>query len=812
MPHEGVGPSVVCLRASAGAGKTHRLTEEFLLLLSLHPPDREYLRQIVAITFTNKAAAEMKERIIGRLKGIALRLEGGMAPERAAGWLEVILRHYGDFHVRTIDSLVYAFLRALALEVGVRPQLEVTFREEEVLDRCFDALLCRVDGQGDGGLRGWLEELVQCYLLIEKRSGLRIEGALRRRLHELFPRTEEGVLLRDSPLEEVRRRIGELSRDLLSTADPELLRPKAREVLEAPLDHLEKDLAFWRGKAFKAPPPPEVEALYRRILELRETYIRERPRARLLPYLRVLALLKEEVDRIAREEGVLLGGRWITLLKGHLEELSASYAFLKFGSRIRYFLIDEFQDTDRLQWETLRPLVEEALSQGGGLFYVGDPKQAIYGWRGSDWRLFGKAIREDFPTVPPDGRREELLGRNYRSLERIVDFNNRLFALLADGDFSRDMARGILGKEASAEHIEEFTSILREGFGDVRQGCVRGPGGTVRVTPFCAPKEELYPKVRQRLSQEVPRVWRERGEGVAVLVRNNEQAEEVATWLQAEGVPVVTENSLRLKRSQLVKGVVALLRFLDYPPDDLALWGALSSRIFHDLEGLPSESLEAFLAEGGWSPPLYKAFSARFPRGFQQHLQPLLRRVGYVAPYELVREVFRRLRLLERFPEEAPLLWRLLEVVFRSERAGVGSLSAFLAFWQQEGMEQRVGLPEGLEAVRVMTIHKAKGLQFPVVFVPFTNWRLRLPEFLRTEDGELLYLTNPLPPDLVALRLRKKMDEAVEALNLLYVATTRAMEELHLYVTCYPQGKGVNRGFLSAWLKEMLDRTGLWGC
>ena len=169
------------------------------------------------------------------------------------------------------------------------------------------------------------------------------------------------------------------------------------------------------------------------------------------------------------------------------------------------------------------------------------------------------------------------------------------------------------------------------------------------------------------------------------------------------------------------------------------------------------------------------------------------------------------MRLLERYPQERPLLLRLLEVVFRSEREGAGSLAAFLSFWEQEGMEQRVGLPEGVEAVKVMTIHKAKGLQFPVVFVPFTNWRLSLPTLLRSEEGALLYLTNPLPPDLLALRLRKKMDEVIEAFNLLYVATTRPQEELHLYVTCYPQGKGVNRGMLSAWLKEMLEEGGFLG-
>lgn len=800
---------IFCLRASAGAGKTHRLTQEFLQLLAETPPSRDRLRNIVAITFTNKAAAEMKERVLSQLKRLALGLQDGIMPrQEAANWIEVILGHWGDFHIRTIDSLVYAILRALALEMGIKPQLDVTFREEEVLDRCFDALLSR--STQEEGTKRLFEDLIECFLTIERKAGLRIEGQLKRRFRELLPRAQTETVPREGPtLEELKQAIEETAREVLRRLDPPP--PQVEKILESVIDYLERDIAFWRGKGLPGPLPPEVERLFEKLLRLREQYLRERPRARLRPYLRLLEHIEEQIDHLMREEGVLLGGRWVVLLKSSLEgNVEASYALFRFGSFLRYFLIDEFQDTDRLQWEVLRVLVEEALSQGGRLFYVGDPKQAIYGWRGSDWRLMNEVLEEGLPVSPTE-RRWERLDCNYRSLERIVDFNNRLFRLLTEGDFARRCARGILGEGAEEELVEEFAAILRENFADVEQRCICGPGGEVEVVPFCAPRDELYRQVSQRLVPEVQRAFSRHRKGVAILVRSNEQAEEVATWLQAAGLPVVTENSLRLRKSRLLKGVVALLKFLDYPPDDLALWGALSSGILHGLDGIPEEELEAFLSEGEWTRPLYKAFASRFPDGFQRYLLPLLRRVGFVAPYEMVQGVIQGLRLLERYPQERPLLLRLLEVVFRSEREGAGSLAAFLSFWEQEGMEQRVGLPEGVEAVKVMTIHKAKGLQFPVVFVPFTNWRLSLPTLLRSEEGELLYLTNPLPPDLLALRLRKKMDEVIEAFNLLYVATTRPQEELHLYVTCYPQGKGVNRGMLSAWLKEMLEEGGFLG-
>ena len=165
------GPFIHSLKASAGAGKTQSLTGRFLSLLSECPPSEEFLRQIVAITFTRRAAAEMRERIIRHLKEIALGMRGGMERELAEGWLDVVLHHYGDFHVRTIDSLMYALFRALSLEMGIGPDVEVTFRTEELLDLCFDRVLASADEEGEVGRL--LEDLLHTYLQIEEAKGFR---------------------------------------------------------------------------------------------------------------------------------------------------------------------------------------------------------------------------------------------------------------------------------------------------------------------------------------------------------------------------------------------------------------------------------------------------------------------------------------------------------------------------------------------------------------------------------------------------------------------------------------------------------------
>jgi ATP-dependent helicase/nuclease subunit A len=836
-------PQIHYLRASAGAGKTYQLTIRFLSLLAGMEPSPDALRQIVAITFTNRAAAEMKERIILALKQITLgaqdgpRLsrETGLKPSEAEAWLDTILAHFSDFHCRTIDSLVYALLRAFSLEMGLRPELEVVFEQDAVLDLCFDRLLASVRWEeAEDRLCRLFTELLETYLRIEEARGLVVERGIRKRLWELYKKADIPCLAGPAPdlaraEEDLQRSAEKLLGEIRKAGVEDWLNKRSFQTafLQEPLSHVEKrffekasfaELLTAKAQGLDEAARALLDDLYQGLKQAREQYLAMLARARVHAYMRALEALQHEMRWLSEREGVILGGGWHSLVRGYLQESpgAGAYAFMKLGSQVRHFLIDEFQDTSRPQWEALLPLLEESLATGGSLFYVGDVKQAIYGWRGGDWRLFKEAATASFPSVPSQGRRAETLTMNYRSLPAIVEFNNGLYRVFADEEFARRIAGVILGEKAEEWAQELLAESIKHNFEDVeqeiapflQQGQTRG---RVEVASFSASGAELRQVVKKRLIEQVKEVWeRRKGKGIAVLVRRNQDAEDIAAWLMAEGIPVVTENSLRLRSSDLIKGLIAFLRFLDYPLDDLAFWGALASRLFQGLPGISPGVLEGFLAVGRWQPPLYRAFEKRLPEATDAFIRPLLARVGFVTPYDLAREVVERFHLLRRFPEEQVFIQRFFELIFQTETRGQRSLSHFLQFWEQGGMEEKIGLPEEISAVRVLTVHKAKGLEFPVVFIPFTNWRLEPPRLAKLAEGCFVNLKRPLPSRLEKERTMMMINDALEALNLLYVATTRAEEELYLYETSLPpaRGKGTDRSYLSAWLREMLIQKG----
>jgi ATP-dependent helicase/nuclease subunit A len=602
---------------------------------------------------------------------------------------------------------------------------------------------------------------------------------------------------------------------------------RIEEYLQNPRENLGK--AFWskgslaeiskKAGEFGARDLRKLEKLFSGVKAAAADYLQSHARARIYPYLLTLVELRKEVRVLAESKGELLGGAWLDRTYEYLHEnqVPGEYAFLKLGSVVRHFLIDEFQDTSRRQWETLTVLIDECLASGGTLFYVGDVKQAIYGWRGGDWRLFGEVMREDFPSVEPGRRAEKVLETNYRSLPAIVEFNNTLYSTLVDPALGRELAAHMMPSKTTAETCEELAATLAANFADVvqkvRPSLPEGAGeGFVCALDIWGDAETIAAGVEGWLRRQVKEVWQERKKGIAVLVRSNRQAEAVATWLIAEGVPIVTENSLRLRSSPLVKGLVSFLHFLEYPLDDLAFWGALASPLFKGLV-TPGESLEAFLTGGRWPRPLYRAFERAFPEESRHLVRTILARSGFLTPYDLVREVLATFDVERRFPDQAVFTNRFLEIVFQAEARRSLSLSGFLEFWDETGAEEQVGLPEDLSAVRILTIHKAKGLEFPVVFVPFTNWKRRHDKEGFTSDGGLVWLESsggvPLPPELAEQRLRSTMKDVIENLNLLYVATTRPTDALYLYVTCPMQRDTPNRQYLSAWLARMMDAAHL---
>ncbi|MFP5223384.1 MAG: UvrD-helicase domain-containing protein [Acidobacteriota bacterium] len=901
------------LHASAGSGKTYRLTRRFLHLLmqsgSPAPacgpmPGQGYgPESILAITFTNKAAAEMKERVLLSLKSLALGLPdpdftGPQAKIKARSWLERTLRHFQTLNIRTIDSLLNQLARLFALELGLAPDFETSLDEAQVFEALYDAVTGRMgvpaqaheeagppghdaceheslpdlagrndasvynqspnpSGQGEHNdevppeghsgrtvqsVDALVGRMTDALTVIDGAEGFWLAKRLEKRLREVFtylldtgeaPVCDTQDLHRE--MEILRAALVGSARTMAASLAPAGVKPMSNfNSLLTTLGGLTSlnavpESVYARKASLeecvlagsRAAVTPGLEHLYG---TLREDYRRARTRGRILakalawqPFIEFGALLLEAFDAHRRDKAVAL----LSQLPGSVAHLLAESggvpeAYCRLGSRLNHLLIDEFQDTSLSQWDVLSQLAQECLSKGGSLFYVGDVKQAIYSWRGGEAELFEAAARQpELALICPDPTREHL-SRNWRSAPEIVSFNNRVFSCLESEETSRLVSQALL-PDASEGVQTALQSALAASFSGVSQDLPPGrdDGGLVRITRLpgdCS--EDHEHSVREALAAlfEGDLLKRRPLSEIAVLTRTNDEAAKAAQWLVDLEIPVVTENSLRLAEHPVVRGAVSFLAFLDYPPDNLALWGFLSCReLFCRPQSIPLQALTDWLTTQGRG-PLYRKFQADFPEAWQRLVEPFLKGGGPASPYDLVQELFTACGVFEAYPGDEVFLRRFLELVHNAETQGFGSLSSFLEFWRDKGHQEKIPQPENAEAVRVLTIHKAKGLEFPVAVIPFNLHPFRQPGGLTriqpgdSDDQGAQELTAPLCKELGEVFHRQAAKSLLEQINLLYVAWTRPEEELHIFLP--GADKLINRTPLAKATQLMLRAAG----
>lgn len=840
------------VKASAGSGKTYKLTQEFLQRLSgalaesapgacgqqrqNHP---HHWTEILAVTFTNKAAAEMQQRILGALKKRALELDtagqvpDAIAPRDAARWVERILRRLGELNVRTIDSLLHQILRLGALQLHYAPDLELEFESKKLCAPLYAGALSAAE-QGDELQGRLLDQALDALFRIRGCSRFLPKGAFDELLEEVFDFliAQPGLELGDDPAP-LERQLLARTVWLQETAATMAAHLEAQRLagtkhfltflarcgdqnpygdLPSPTFARKPSLAACLLKQSQAAVTPEGERLYVALCAAYEALAREAPPLRssmtMAPLVRFCKQLLTALPPLLRRDG-LAPAAWLPHAAAELlAGPCCSEALCRMGNRLAHLLLDEFQDTSRAQWQALESLAEQSLSTGGSLFYVGDVKQAIYGWRGGDAALFDEVPRSLAHLAPP---RSENLETNWRSSGDLVDFNNAFFSRLAQPEVVRAVAQAMLGDKAPPQEQERFAALLQAAYADVVQQVAprnRELRGFVHLEELHADgKEELHAAVEERL-EGILRTELGLGSAaplarcrdVAILVRSNDQAALVARWCLQWGLPVVTENSLLLQEHPLVRQMVALLRWLDTPDNDLALFEAVSGpELFAEAWGdeLDAHGLHAWLCAQGNGPrrnppPLFLSFRERFPQFWQRALEPLHRHAGFMSAYDIFCDMVARFRLLERHTQDALYIRRLLETAHVAESRGALSPAAFLDTWAESGGEQKVPLPENLDALRVLTMHKAKGLEFPLVIVPFHH--------SDKPSGRELCTWQPAPdappvlttlhPGLGDLYYAQALPQLLEQVNLLYVAWTRAVRGLYCLITStdYYQG------------------------
>lgn len=870
------------VKASAGSGKTYALTLRFLDLLSgcaeddaseaaaagarlgfacaagdAGPARRYTWPEILAITFTNKAAAEMRERVLKALKERALGHTNGpgqgLGAAKASRLLLEILRHTQHLGIRTIDSLLSLLVRLFALDLGLRPDFDTVFDEGQAIEALLDRFLARCEAGGPEA--ALYEQAVRTLLEHEDKDGFWLQDPLRERLVGLTRQLMHLLPTLPGPLTTDQARMADLlalSYGELRLALDALTQALSGEELAcaahfstllrkcgaaALFDALPADSAYFgkdsldecllaksRGKC-----SPQAERAFLQFKAAAAQHIQAHAILNaayaLAPCAQIATTLLHDLDAMQREKGFLFGSQLAGIVGNVLEgDLGVPDAFCRLGDRLHHLLVDEFQDTSRAQWSATLPLASECLAKGGSLFYVGDVKQAIYGWRGGDARLFDEVADNGELLAMSGGLAKDALPHNWRSLPEIINFNNSVFGRLGTEAAARDIASALL-KDAPDDIVDALVARLVDAFADSRQEVPQrkaapAPGEQlpvseqepgrvqVRLLPLGKTSEVLDAGLDALVDTLLNDILPRRRPGdVAVLVRKAAHADLVCERLVREGLPIITESSLQLARHPVVRQLVALLRLLDSPPDDVSFMTLVcGDELFLAESGLSLAQVLDWAAgarDGQRKGGLLSRFRDDFPEIHTRLLAPFLRQTGLMRPYDLARAALESFQVLARHPQAELYVRRFLEVVHLAETQGMGSLPRFLEFWDQTGVEEKVPLPESADAIRILTIHKSKGLQFPVCVIPFHNWA----DGPRSELGVveihghrvLTGMTKALGRPYFENQAKGLLEQA----NLLYVAWTRAEEELYAFVP--GTGEKQRLGSMPVLLHHLLD-------
>jgi len=824
-------PHVTVLKASAGSGKTYSLAErfvQFLLSDKIHP---NHLRNILAITFSNNAAKEMKERILLWLKNLYFRdpekteefaeivsLEKEDIAEKAGATIDGILKNYTEFQVKTIDSFMTSIYKASAVDLGYSPDFDIVLDPKEIMAYAFDRFLRRVREKTPEA--EFLEKLLE--VIVENRGGGSAylwdpSQVLLEEIVELYNKLSG--IVKEAKTVDAEGRMESIKNEIRETAESLNGSIEASGLTKSRGSSFCKILEMVRGNAFPdlvdkglssvpvIKPKKETEMTqYEKISEQWgflgrhiKKYIELYAAAYYGPFLRTYEAFKDIVEESKKREGAIFIHDVNKKLSDYLNHEIVPDVYFRIGETIYHYLIDEFQDTSPIQWANLFPLIENSLSQGGSLLAVGDTKQAIYGFRNADYGIM-KGLESSSPFSSAHHHVKEL-EVNYRSLERVIDFSKTFFRkLIALDEQYREPAR-------------------RSGLMDYEQRVEKGhrDSGYVEVIR-CEKKEGELPEKNE--IQDLIKALIERGyswSDIAILAYRNEDVVNITTWLNEVAVPFVSYSSLDIRTRKLTAEVVALLTFLDSPPDDLSFAGFILGDIFRKAFEKGEKVLELrvvheFLFRNRKKPPLYKVFREEFPHLWETYFEALFKSTGYLPLYDLVSEAYRIYRVFDHFREEEATLVKILEVIKNFEGQGRNNPGEFLKYASGEEAGESdwtVDVPAGINAVRVMTLHKAKGLGFPVAIILLYEEAPRGFKYILDEETDgvrLLKINQQIMKASTFLQEKyeeERLKDLVNKLNTLYVGFTRAEDELYIVGV-----QGRRDQFPIDLLKEMDSQTG----
>ena len=884
--------------SSAGSGKTYQLTKEYLLL-ALGADDPAYFKRILAITFTNDAAGEMKERIVGALRRFAypesgkadgllaevaaeLGTNGQLPPHartpeeqqrevqrRATNTFRLVLYHYADFAVSTIDSFVQRIVTAFTRELGLPATFEVELDTDSVLQSAVAALLDKVNrdpnskllsqtlaeyalGQAEEG-KSWSrlpEELAGFGKVLFNETVQEAVAQLGKLSLADFRRLDKQMRARRTELETQVLEIGRQATDAVAAAglDPTHLSGGKNGIFthfanplrwlqagDTPTATARKVVESGKWSSGQAKTDRRLEdveavrpALEDAFLALAEIRLAQLSNYGLLaamqPYLFHVSLLSELnklVEQISQERNVVLISEFNRRIAGIVLTEPVPFLYERLGEKYEHILIDEFQDTSVLQWNNLLPLVENTLANGHSSLAVGDAKQAIYRWRGGEMEQILRLHQGDTAALVARARDEEMrellrlryetldpalqakaLQVNYRSAREIVDFNNAFFEAVSSRHAALSLVGGIYD-DAFGQQVPEARGGAHHGHVELvftqqdapamRFDAVTG-AYTQEPLPGHVPGALLnYDESTCYLTLQLVEQALRDGfvlADIAVLCRTRYASKIIAKFLKERGYAIISADSLALEFAEVVNLLVSILRVLHQPADTLARAEALLlvDKVVRGLAPTPARARH--LAEIANQPHGKPFFDELRALGYDVREDE----TGNLGLYELAERLLNLFGLLGR-NGESDYLFRFLDLTLEYSLKFGNNLGNFLTHWEERKGRISINAPGGRAAITITTVHKAKGLAYGVVIVPFADWSLE-PHRGTLLWGHLEAADKPLEamPDVAVVSLNKGIQQTalaaqydeerektfLEGLNTLYVALTRPRHRLYV--------------------------------
>jgi ATP-dependent exoDNAse (exonuclease V) beta subunit len=910
LPH----PKFKIYSSSAGSGKTYTLTKEYLKL-ALKTDSPYYFRRILAITFTNDAANEMKERILKALRNFAddgdlserekaqsdsmlaqiteelnaaepfAIVTDDIIRHRAAQTYKKIIHEYSDFAVCTIDSFVNRIVSAFTEELNIPFNYEVDMDTQTLLNAAVDRLLDKVGREE----YAQLTEALEAYALEKAEEGRnwnRLPEELVNFGRNLF---NEQVFNSVTKVKDLDVRDFMRIREQLNRHNAEVercIREKAQEAVRLIAERglTNKDFYYgdkgigaffgkWVGAKMNMAELPnsyvrktiEEDIWYtskctqREVIDIIKSQLgacfhcienireesgeRYRLYQQLLPAfykLSVLNQIREELKEIQRDKNTIhISDFNKTILDIVLRE-PVPFIYERMGERYNHILIDEFQDTSVLQWTNLLPLIENSLGSAHFNMAVGDAKQAIYRWRGGEMEQIVHLHRQEPEQLIAMNRTHndlveeryfsisqylspDRLKTNYRSTREIIEFNNTFFRTVADfSRYDKPLLCSIYD-----EFFEQDLPVEPKIGGHVQMRFLEKEEGGLEEIPY----EMVMMENVLRTIQEAEQAgfeWKD----IAILNRKNQEGRLIAHFLKEQGYDIISQDSLSLQFSDAVNLLISLLKVVHTPDNKLAKYEALYlfNRII--LREIPDNQVNEQIRQAVESNDVQTFYTFFADKGY--FIDSV--RLQQVGIYEVAEKLIDTFRLFEK-ARQAEYVFRFLDVVLEFSIKQSTQLAEFMTYWEQKKENLSINTPRHRNAITLTSIHRAKGLEYPVVIIPFADWSLTpmrnsamwvdLEEVwydelsIITDEGEMT-LQKKLSASSVSImgaledtplqeQYQREMERTyIESLNMLYVAMTRPIHRLYILAKRNDFSKATYRNHVSYLFYRFLQEKGLW--